>query len=281
MNSYLLKITLLFILAGPGLSQSVHAGPVVTDATMPTAISPAALTDKTTGMELVFIKGGCYRMGDLFGDGEEHEKPPHEVCVSDFYLGKYEVTQAQWEKVMKDNPSEFKKCGKDCPVDNVNWHMVQEYIKKLNVISGKNYRLPTEAEWEYAARSGGKDEKWPGTNDATKVGQFAWYEQNSERMTHRIGLKKPNGLGLFDMSGNVREWCQDWYDMTYYAKSPKNNPPGGREIERAEEYGRRVQRGGDFENSAAETRTVYRNANTPGLQLFLYGFRLLLPSGQQ
>jgi formylglycine-generating enzyme required for sulfatase activity len=111
-------------------------------------------------MPFVFVKGGCYQMGDTFGDGKSDEKPVHDVCVSDFYMGKYEVTQGQWKRIMGNNPSSFSGCGDNCPVENVSWKDVQDFISRLNRQSGKRYRLPTEAEWEYAARSGGKREKW-------------------------------------------------------------------------------------------------------------------------
>lgn len=232
---------------------------------------PATVNDPVTGMEFVLIKGGCYKMGDTFGDGEPNEKPAHEVCVSGFYLGKYEVTQAQWLKVREENPSEFKQCGPDCPVDSVSWNMAREYIKALNGKSGKQYRLPTEAEWEYAARSGGGEEKWAGTSDEGALGEFAWYGSNGGGKTHRVGMKKANGLGLYDMTGNVREWCQDWYGETYYAKSPKDNPAG------PESGGLRVQRGGDWEREGKDVRAANRTGNEPDLQSALYGFRLVLP----
>ncbi len=123
-----------------------------------------AFTDASTKMEFVYIKGGCYQMGDIFGVGYSNERPVHEVCLSNFYLGKYEVTQGQWKKIMGNNPSVFSDCGDNCPVDRVSWNDVQDFIRKLNQISGKKYRLPTEAEWEYAARSGGKKDLWAGTS---------------------------------------------------------------------------------------------------------------------
>lgn len=229
------------------------------------------VTDATTGIEFVFVKGGCYKMGDTFGDGGRNEGPEHDVCVSDFYLGKYEVTQSQWNKMMESNPSTFKQCGPDCPVDSVSWDMAQEYIRKLNAKSGKQYRLPTEAEWEYAARSGGKDEKWAGIRYESDLGEYAWYEQNSDLKTHKVGLKKPNGLGLYDMSGNVREWCLDWYGEDFYSKSPKNNPAG----EETGEY--RVQRGADWEKTSEDARLTYRNFKPQDHQSATHGFRLLLP----
>jgi formylglycine-generating enzyme required for sulfatase activity len=186
--------------------------------------------DPATGMEFVFVKGGCYQMGDIFGDGDSDEKPVHEVCIDDFYIGKYEVTQAQWKVIMGNNPSYFKNCGflgsGNCPVENLSWDDTQEFIQRLNQKTGNKYRLPTEAEWEYAARSGGKKEKWAGTNDESKLGDYAGYVKNSGNKTHPVGRKKPNGLGIYNMSGNVLEWVNDWYDEEYYKKSPRNNPQG-------------------------------------------------------
>jgi formylglycine-generating enzyme required for sulfatase activity len=164
-------------------------------------------TDPTTGMEFVAVPGGCFQMGDTFGDRESDEKPVHQVCVSDFSIGKYEVTQGQWKAVMDSNPSRFSSCGDNCPVESVSWDDAQQFIRRLNKQSSTSYRLPTEAEWEYAARSGGKREKYSGGNDVDAV---AWYYGNSAK-THSVGQKQPNGLGIFDMSGNVWEWCSDWF----------------------------------------------------------------------
>jgi len=178
--------------------------------------SGGAFTDATTGMPFVFVKGGCYQMGDTFGDGAPEEKPVHDVCVSDFYMGKHEVTQGQWKRIMGNNPSSFSGCGDNCPVEHVSWNDAQNFIRRLNSQSGKRYRLPTEAEWEYAARSGGKREKWAGSGNEASSGDYAWYSSNSGSKAHPAGQKLPNGLGLHDMSGNVWEWCNDWYDGTYY-----------------------------------------------------------------
>jgi len=148
-------------------------------------------------------------MGDTFGDGKKDEKPSHKVCVNDFYLGIYEVTQGQWEKVMGNNPSSFKK-GNNYPVERVSWEDVQQFIHRLNSQTGRKYRLPTEAEWEYAARSGGKQEKYAGTNQEGELKEYAWFTANSDFQTHPVGQKRPNGLGIYDMIGNVSEWCADW-----------------------------------------------------------------------
>jgi formylglycine-generating enzyme required for sulfatase activity len=240
---------------------------------VPMASTLTKLKDPYTGMEFVFVKGGCYKMGDTFGDGEDDEKPVHEVCVDDFYLGKFEVTQSQWQAVMGNNPSVFKNCGAEgwegvapatdkngggnCPVEKVSWNDVREFISRLNQRSGKRFRLPTEAEWEYAARSGGKREKWAGTSSQGELGLYAWYEGNSSSRTHPVGGKRPNGLGLYDMSGNVWEWCADWYDRNYYRNSPKDNPMGPGDAE----Y--RVLRGGSWVDKPRYVRAAYRLRNGP------------------
>ncbi|MCF6178238.1 MAG: formylglycine-generating enzyme family protein [Geopsychrobacter sp.] len=230
------------------------------------------LTDPITGMEFVLVKGGCFKMGS--NDGASDEKPLHEVCVDDFWMGKYEVTQAQYDKLMKGfwgggNRSEFK--GKNRPVENISWEETQKFIDKLNSKSKKKYRLPTEAEWEYAARSGGKKEKWAGTNSESSLGEYAWYSKNSNSQTHPAGQKKPNGLGLYDMSGNVWEWCSDRYDTGYYSQSPRQNPQG------PSKGSDRVIRGGGWDYGPWILRSANRNGGRPGYRDFNLGFRLVSP----
>ncbi len=227
-----------------------------------------ALTDPTKVIELVLVKGGCFQMGDTFGDGQADEQPVHTVCVDDFYIGKYEVTQGQWQSVMGSSPSFFKKCGEKCPVEQVSWNDVQGFITKLNAKTGKTYRLPTEAEWEFAARSGGKAEKYAGTSSVAELGKYAWYIANSGGRAHPTGQKQPNGLGLYDMTGNVWEWCQDWYGEKYYSQSSRKNPPG------PASGTRRVLRGGAWIFEPAGIRASTRYALTPDVQGDLYGFRL-------
>ena len=230
-----------------------------------------AWQEPLTEMEFLPVKGGCYEMGDTFGDGYDVEKPVHEVCVADFWMGKYEVTQGQWQKVMEANPSHFKNEDRH-PVENVNWDDVQKFIEKLNQATGKRFRLPTEAEWEYAARSGGKREKWAGTNDEASLGEYAWFLVNSGEKTQPVGRKRPNGLGLHDMSGNVWEWVQDWYSGTYYSESPKDNPPGPL---RLQTY--RGLRGGSFNDKTRNIRTSNRSgAVGPPSRNHFTGFRLAL-----
>ncbi|WP_282776075.1 formylglycine-generating enzyme family protein, partial [Phaeodactylibacter xiamenensis] len=179
---------------------------------------------------MVRVEGGRFKMGCTAEQGSDcwsREKPAHRVELSSFSIGKYEVTQAQWEAVMGSNPSGFSSCG-SCPVENVSWNDVQDFIVKLNRMTGGNYRLPTEAEWEYAARGGNRSRghKYSGSDNLGSVG---WYRDNSDKKTHPVGKKTPNELGLYDMSGNVWEWCSDWYDKDYYSSSPARNPkgPGG------------------------------------------------------
>lgn len=220
-------------------------------------------------IEMVFVKGGCYQMGN---DGYY----AHEVCADDFYMGKYEVTQGQWKAIMGNNPSYFKDCGDNCPVEQVSWNDIQEFINKLNSKTGKNYRLPTETEWEYAARSGGRNEKYAGTSNKSELKDYAWYDRNSGSKTHPVGQKKPNGLGLYDMSGNVWEWVNDWYDSDYYKNSPKNNPTGPSNGKG------KVRRGGSWRNFySGGLEATYRNWSDPAYRskksdaYGLLGFRLV------
>jgi formylglycine-generating enzyme required for sulfatase activity len=227
------------------------------------------MKDPTNGMEFVLIKGGCYQMGDTFGDGMPDEQPVHEVCVNDFYMGKYVVTQGQWQAIMGSNPSDFSSCGDNCPVENVSWIAVQEFISKLNKGTRERYRLPTEAEWEYAARSGGKQEKWSGTSSEADFGDYAWFNSNADKKTHPVGTKAPNGLGLYDMIGNVWQWMADWYGETYYNESPRDNPQG------PNSGYFRVSRGGSWNNGARYVRASLRGYYNPFVSESYLGFRLV------
>jgi sulfatase modifying factor 1 len=218
------------------------------------------------GIQLVSVTGGCFKIGDSFGDGYENEKSVHDVCVSGFNIGKFEITQGQWKQVMGNNPSHFKDCGDDCPVENVNWDDVQEFITKLNKLSGREYRLPTEAEWEYACRSGGKNEKFCGGND---VMDLAWYFSTSGNRTHPVGLKRPNGLGLYDMSGNVWELVSDWYEDKY--NNIKDNPQG------PATGTSHALRGGSWYMLPRNVRATTRSYLTPGIRANDVGFRLVSP----
>lgn len=224
--------------------------------------------DPSTGMEFLFVKGGTFDMGDLFMSGDGIERPVHKVTVSDFSIGKFEVTQAQWEKVMGSNPSAFK--GPDRPVEKISWEDAQEFLRRLNEKSRGRYRLPTEAEWEYAARSGGREEKWAGTSDEKEVGDRAWYYANSGGETHPVGQKKPNVLGLYDMSGNVWEWVQDWSSI--YAAGDELNPTGPATGDR------RVRRGGSVVDAPNGVRTAKRSVLVPSYKNGSLGFRVVKPA---
>jgi formylglycine-generating enzyme required for sulfatase activity len=224
------------------------------------------------GMGFVRIPAGEFMMGC---EGNNNcgfdDEPQHRVKISQpFYLGKYEVTQGEWEAVMGNNPSRFK--GRGNPVENVSWNDVQMFIQRLSAKEGKKYRLPTEAEWEYAARAGTTSQYSFG-DDAGRAGQYAWYGKDSGS-THPVGQKQPNPWGLYDMHGNVWEWVQDWYDSSYYAQSPANDPggPSGGD--------KRVLRGGGWFYSAGFLQSALRFYGTPDGRDEGSGFRLALSSGQ-
>jgi formylglycine-generating enzyme required for sulfatase activity len=197
--------------------------------------------EPVTGMEFVWVPGGCYEMGcgNWTSDCAPDEKPVHEVCVDGFWMGKTEVTQGQWNKVMGNNPSYFKGKGGNYPVEQVGWTDGKRFAKKLTAMNNGTFefRFPTEAEWEYACRSGGKPEKYAGGSD---LDQVAWYQGNSNHSTHAVATKAPNGLGLYDMSGNVFEWCEDSYHPTIYNRHQRNNPMY------ADDRGYQLDRGGSW-----------------------------------
>ena len=223
--------------------------------------------------KMVFVQGGTFKMGaqdenpngaNYDSDAYSDEKPVHNVTLSDYYIGETEVTQELWEAVMGGNPSKNK--GSYKPVENVSWNACQEFIKKLNELTGKDFRLPTEAEWEYAARGGNKSRgyKYSGSNT---IGDVTWYWDNSSREPHPVGTKTPNELGIYDMSGNVWEWCSDWCGD--YSLSSQTNPTGPA----TGSY--RVLRGGSWLNRAQICRVAYRGNLTPDYRNDYYGFRLV------
>jgi formylglycine-generating enzyme required for sulfatase activity len=189
-------------------------------------------------------------------------------------MDKTEVTQAEYRKVMGKNPSHFSGCD-DCPVEQVSWYDAVAFCEWMSIASGKTYRLPTEAEWEYAARGGNKSKgyEYSGSNDLDAVG---WYDNGYVRKTHPVAQKQPNELGLYDMSGNVREWCSDWYDEGYYSRSPQNDPQGPN----SGKY--RVLRGGSWVNFDDYCRVAFRRglnpdySGYPGYWNVNFGFRLVL-----
>ena len=185
------------------------------------------ITEYTVGgvtFKMVEVEGGTFTMGATAEQGSvasSDEKPTHQVTLSSFSIGQTEVTQELWQAVMGSNPSEFS--GTNLPVELVSWNECQEFITKLNLMTGKNFRLPTEAEWEYAARGGNQSKgyKYAGSNTADNV---AWIHENADWTTHPVATKAPNELGIYDMSGNVYEWCSDWYGS--YSADAQTNPTG-------------------------------------------------------
>ena len=255
------------------MQQSTVTQPTV--AQQPVVQAPVANSDNISipvkdgiSIDMVRVEAGTFTMGatvEMMYTLDD-EKPTHRVTLTnDYYMGKYEVTQALWQAVMGNNPSEFK--GGNLPVENVSWNDCQEFISKLNRITGKTFRLPTEAEWEYAAHGGKKSRgyQYSGSNNLSDV---AWCTDNSGNKTHTVGTKQPNELGIYDMSGNVWEWCQDRYGK--YSSSSQVNPTG------ANSGFRRVYRGGSWRGAVRYCRSSYRGGDTPGSRDNFRGVRLVL-----
>ena len=225
-------------------------------------------TVKGVEFKMIKVEGGTFSMGATSEqiNYDNDEKPVHSVTLSDYYIGETEVTQELWEAVMGSNPSGFKG-NNQRPVENVDWDDCQEFIKELNRLTGKKFRLPTEAEWEYAARGGkySRGYKYSGSNNADEV---AWYARNSGSKPHSVKTKKANKLGLYDMSGNVYEWCNDWYGR--YQSYSQTNPTGPLEGEN------RVSRGGSWSDNDGDVRVSNRRHNRPGYSFITIGLRLAL-----
>jgi formylglycine-generating enzyme required for sulfatase activity len=244
---------------GLGLTQGPQARVAISGVFAPLELRP------DDDIDMVVMPAGSFTMGS---EKNSTEKPRHMVYIQSFLMGKTEVTQKQWRDVMGSNPSRFTACGLECPVENVSWNDVQEFIAKLNQKTGQKYRLPSEAEWEYAARTGITTE-WSFGNDASLLGSYSWYSQNSTGKTQPVGQKLPNAFGLFDMHGNVWEWTQDcWHDS--YVGAPTDGSAwttvcGG-------SY--RVLRGGSWNDSPANLRSADRSRDGPGLRNGSIGFRI-------
>ena len=224
-------------------------------------------------LEMVWVEGGTFTMGSNAARGVSHNyeasRPEHSVTVDGFFMGRLEVTQGVWRAVMGVNPSKF--TGNDSlPVEQVLWADAQQFVTLLSQLTGRRFRLPTEAEWEYAARGGvkaRKGEPFAGCQRG-QLEHHAWFCVNSERTTHRVGMLEPNELGLYDMSGNVAEWCSDW--MEPYDANPQENPRGGRV------GSSRVLRGGHY-NSVSAACTVYdRSWYTPSATSEYFGLRVVM-----
>ena len=220
---------------------------------------------------MIRVDGGTFTMGataEQGSDAESDEKPAHEVTLSTYMIGETEVTQALWQAVMGGNPSSFMDSPQN-PVESISWKDCQKFIKKLNSLTGKSFRLPTEAEWEFAARGGNKSKHSKYSGSGT-IDDVAWYTENSGGKTHPVKSKSPNELGIYDMSGNVFEWCEDWHDSDYYKSSPKSNPTG------PSSGSFRVLRGGSCFNYSRYCRVSNRGGSTPGRRGIDLGLRLAL-----
>jgi len=255
--------TLAARLAGVDAAASRSTGA----ASVPSAAPGATWTEPITGMEFVYVPGGSYEQGcgSWTSDCWDNEKPTRQVRLSPFWLGKTEVTQGQWKRVMGSNPSHFQK-GDDYPVERVSWNDAQEFIKRLNAKSGQTYRLPSEAQWEYACRSGGKPVAF-GTDSGSLNERNANYGKTSG-VTTPVGKYPPNALGHSDMAGNVWEWTQDVYDGEAYRSGPASDPVNGGS------GAFRVRRGGSWFNDPRLLRCSNRSVGAPSVSDYRLGFRL-------
>lgn len=272
MKTFLLGIALLLVLVGCGGEKKETKVVHVNDG-------------------FVLVEGGTFAMGDSFGDGNRYEKPTHSVTLDSFYISKYEVTQKEFASIMEFNPSSFS--GDNSPVERVTWYDAVMYANKLSekegltpyynienvtkegdkiteatvtIAGGKGYRLPTEAEWEYAAR-GGKQSKGYKYSGSDNIDEVAWTEENSKGTIHTVGEKKNNELGIYDMTGNIYEWCWDWYgDYTEESKTNPTGPLNGTD---------RVNRGGSLLGDAYYATVSFRWLFKPENGYFIIGFRLV------
>ena len=222
-----------------------------------------SIVEPITKMKLTWIHAGCFNMGS--SEGDEDELPIHQVCLDGYYIGLQEVTQGQYTTIVKKNPAEYI-ISKDHPVERVSWQDTQAFIQELNKHSQLQMALPTEAQWEYASRQGPTTEKYSGSDTVDDV---AWYELNAVGHPHKTAAKAPNQAGIFDMSGNVSEWCQDNYQEKYYASSPQDNPAG------PAQSSKKVARGGSWYDMAWHTRTTNRTAVPSHAKYGFIGFRLI------
>jgi len=224
-------------------------------------------TNANLNLEMVAVLGGTFTMGCTPEQGENcnDDETAREITLKNFFIGRYVVTQAQWQEIMGSNPSNF--IGDNLPVEQVSWNTVQEFLRRLNIKTGKRYRLPTEAEWEFACKGGIYSEQYmySGSNNLDDV---AWYESNSDNKTHPVGTKLPNELGIYDMSGNVYEWCQDRYGT--YSSLQKRDPVG------SPTGANRVYRGGGWGYDSGHCRTTARNGCTANYGDDIIGFRIAI-----
>ena len=224
--------------------------------------------------EMVFVEGGTFIMGDSWGDGNSDEHPEHQVTLGNFKISKTEVTVRQYRQYCGETGRKMPESPPwgwldDHPITKVSWHDCVAYCDWLSEKLDAEYRLPTEAEWEYAAR-GGKQSKGTKYSGGRSIELVGWFDENSNDRTQQVATKKPNELGLYDMSGNVWEWCRDWYEESYYKNSPSTNPRG------PSTGSHRVLRGGSWNASAEDCRVANRSNLTPGYRSYSDGFRVVL-----
>jgi formylglycine-generating enzyme required for sulfatase activity len=220
-------------------------------------------TESKTGMQFVWIPSGCFQMG---GDVDKSEQPVHKVCVKGLWMGRYEVTQAQYQQVAGDNPSRF--TGSDRPVEQVSWYLASNFTEEMSKLTGTKVRLPSEAEWEYACRAGGAHEKYCGAGG--RPDRVGWYDGNSEKKTHRVGQLTANDWGLYDMSGNLWEWTQDCHNENYIGA-----PTDGSAWETGD-CDKRIFRGGSWYNYDTYLRAASRGFNYGGNPTNITGFRVVI-----
>jgi len=261
-------------------TKTTEPPPPVTIASETLSDTPVPVNDDF--IPVVYVEGGTFNMGEKFSAppspggfprptaprlGPTAMSMEHPVTLKSFYIGKYEITQKQWRTITGSNPSAFQNCD-DCPVEQVSWEEVQSFLHALNLKTGKKYRLPTEAEWEFAAQGGNITMNWPyaGGKDVNSLG---WYGTNAKKTTHPVGQKQPNELGLFDMSGNVLEWCSDWFNPKYYKVSPASDPTGPLQGEL------RVARGGSWMNKSGALKVAFRRGVKPNASYSDVGFRIV------
>lgn len=263
--SGVLSVTLVALVPSVGLAANETLAKAAVVESKPALASP----DCNFCPEIIKIPEGEFWMGsDASGhESPADEKPRYKAKLFEFGMAKFEVTQGEWRQIMGNNPSAFPKCGDNCPVDNVSWNDVQKYIARFNQMTHRNCRLPTEVEWEYACRSGGLEQNYCGANDPE---EFAWFKDNAKDKTHPVGGKKPNGLGLHDMTGNVWEWTSGSY-TAYPLDSEESRKRLGFDA------GLKVLRGGAWMNARGDARSAVRAALPPGDHDDYVGFRLVCP----
>lgn len=284
---FMLAISIKLSLAGDA-AQTSNAGKQVTLPSPPVVSAGTVFIEPLTGMALVNVPAGCFQMGDTYGDGQGDEKPVHEVCLDAFSMGIHEVTNSQYRRFKPGHDSGIYEGnslnGNDQPVANISWFEAMEYAQWLSEKTGRRYRLPTEAEWEYAARGGASARNYWGdgpldaclfANGADLAAKNQWPDwtitacNDGYKVAAPTGRFKPNGFGLYDMMGNAWEWTNDWYDAQYYLNSPLKNPAG------PATGVLRIPRGGGWGNASECVRVADRNGFAPDFRILFLGFRLV------